>query len=317
MPSPNDERHTVLMLLTSDFVVTRYESLRRKAPELTIVTELAPGLNDDVTALFTFKLPTGIAARLPNLRLAASVGAGADGILSASDLPASVRVTRACDDGLGLSMAQYVVLQILRVFRGLPTLERQHASGDWARLPIPDATKCTVGIMGVGQTGSVVARAVASLGFRVVGWTRTARKETDLEIFSGREALPEFLSQCDFLVCLLPLTDSTRGMLNKSIFSTVRKGCYFINAARGGIVVEDDLLEAIDNEELSGGALDVFDQEPLPRSSPFWGHSKILVTPHSAAQPAVEPVVDQFIENLRRLSAGEPLLYELNRAQGY
>ncbi|MFM0136244.1 2-hydroxyacid dehydrogenase [Caballeronia grimmiae] len=282
-----------------------------------IVTELAPGVNDDVTAVFTFKLPNGIAARLPNLRLAASVGAGADGILSASDLPASVHVTRACDDGLGLSMAQYVVLQVLRVFRDLPTLERQHASGEWIRLPIRDATKCTVGIMGVGQTGSVVARTVASLGFRVVGWTRTARDESDFKIYSGRETLPEFLGQCDFLVCLLPLTDSTRGLLNRSMFATVRKGCYVINAARGGIVVEDDLLAAIDNEELSGAAVDVFDQEPLPQSSPFWRHPKILVTPHSAAQPAVEPVVDQFIENMRRLSTGEPLMHVLNRDLGY
>jgi phosphoglycerate dehydrogenase-like enzyme len=305
------------MLLTSDFVIARYESLRRKAPELKIVTELASGSNEDITAIFTFKLPTGIAARLPKLRLAASVGAGADGILSASDLPRSVYVTRACDNGLALSMAQYVVLQILRVFRDLPAFERQHASGEWIRLLIRDATKCTVGIMGVGQTGSVVARSVAGLGFRVIGWTRTKREESGFEIFSGQETLPEFLGQCNFLVCLLPLTESTRGLVNRSIFSTVQRGCYFINAARGGIVIEDDLLKAVNDGDLSGAAMDVFAQEPLPQNSPFWRHSKILVTPHSAAQPSVEPVVDQFIENLRRLSNGEPLMHELNRDRGY
>jgi phosphoglycerate dehydrogenase-like enzyme len=305
------------MLLTSDFVTARYEELRKRAPDLQIVTELAGDTDPDVTALFAFKLPAGIAPRLPNLQLAASVGAGADGILSAPDLPAHVKVTRAVEPGLGLSMAQFVSLLILRRFRALPTMEAQHAAGEWKRLPVPDAREVTVGIMGLGAIGSVVSGVVSALGFKVIGWTRSPSRNAGVPVFVGQSAMDAFLEQCDYLVCLLPITAQTTGLLDRARLSKLPKDSYVINVARGGIVVEQDLLDLVDEGHLGGAALDVFATEPLPPTSAFWRHDKVLVTPHVAAQPSVGPVVEQFIDNLKRLSDGEPLLNEVDRTLGY
>ncbi|MFS2101900.1 2-hydroxyacid dehydrogenase [Variovorax sp. Varisp85] len=315
-PTPTG-RSKVLMLLTSDFVTARYDALRARAPELEIVTELGSDTDPDVTALFAFKLPAGVAPRLPRLQLAASVGAGADGILSAPDLPAHVKVTRAIEPGLGLSMAQYVVLQLLRQFRGLPAMEAQHAAGEWKRLAVPDAREVTVGIMGLGAIGAVVADAVCALGFKVIGWTRSESRAARVPVFVGEAGMEAFLPQCDYLVCLLPITAQTVGLLNRAHLSKLPKGCFVINASRGGIVVEQDLLALVAEGHLSGGAFDVFANEPLPPTSAFWRHDKVLVTPHIAAQPSVAPVVDQFLDNLRRLKHGEPLINEVDRNLGY
>lgn len=311
-PSPK-----VLMLLTSDFVKSRYEALRSRAPDLQVVTEIEGASDPDVTALFAFKLPAGIAPRLPNLRLAASVGAGADGILSAPDLPPGVRVTRAVEPGLGFSMAQFVSLQILRHFRSLPVMERQHAASEWKRLAVPDASQVTVGVMGLGSIGSVVADALVALGFKVVAWTRTSGRQARVPVFVGERQKDEFLAQSNYLVCLLPFTPETKGSLDRASLRKLPKGSFLVNVARGGIVVEDDLLSLVNDGHLAGAALDVFATEPLPGDSPFWGHERILVTPHIAAQPTVGPVVDQFLGNLRRLAQGQPLLNEVDRSVGY
>lgn len=317
MSKPAARPHKVLMLLTSDFVTARYEALRTRAPDLDIVTELGPGLDPDITALFAFKLPTGIASRLPNLQLAASVGAGADGIISAPDLPMHVKVTRAVEPGLGLSMAQFVSLQILRQFRSLPKMEQQHAAGEWKRLPVPDARQVTVGIMGLGSIGAVVADVVAALGFSVIGWTRSDERESRVPVFIGKAGMDIFLERSDFLVCLLPGTAQTAGLLGRSCLEKLPRGSFVINVARGGIVVEEDLLALVNEGHLSGAALDVFATEPLSPDSELWRHDKILVTPHIAAQPSIDPVVEQFIENLDRLTEGQPLLHEVDRNLNY
>lgn len=317
MTTIEGKSHKVLMLLTSDFVTARYEALRARAPDLEIITALGASVDPGVTALFAFKLSGGIAPRLPNLQLAASVGAGADGILSAPDLPGHVKVTRAVEPGLGFSMAQFVALQILRQFRSLPKMEQQHTAGEWKRLPVPDARSVTVGIMGLGAIGAVVADAIAALGFNVIGWTRSNKPASRVPTFVGEAGMKEFLGQCNFMVCLLPITAETTGLLNRTRLSQLPKDSFVINVARGGIVVEDDLLALVNEGHLSGAALDVFATEPLPASSPFWRHDKILVTPHIAAQPSIGPVVEQFLDNLSRLQDGRPLLHEVDRRLGY
>lgn len=317
MISKDQKPPKVLMLLSSDFVTERYKALRALAPELNVVTELGSDIDPDVTALFAFKLPPGIVPRLPNLRLAASVGAGADGIITAPDLRAEVKVTRAVEPGLGLSMAQFVSMQILRQFRSLPKMELQHAAGEWRRLPVPDARQVTVGIMGLGSIGAVVADVVTALGFEVIGWTRSSARDVRVPVFVGAEGMDAFLAQSDFLVCLLPSTPQTTGLLSRAKLSKLPKNSFVINVARGGIVVEEDLLALVDEGHLSGAAFDVFATEPLPPTSAFWRHERILVTPHIAAQPSVNPVVEQFLENLHRLQSGKPLLNEVDRSLGY
>ena len=239
--------------------------------------------------------------------MASSVGAGADGLLQAKDLPRSVRVTRAADPGLGFSMAQFVTAHILQHFRSLPLMAAQQRAGQWKRLLLPEADKVTVGIMGIGAIGSVVATALEALGFRVVGWARSESAERKVRTFIGKQELEEFLRASNFLVCLLPFTDETRNLLDKEKLAFLPKDAYLVNVARGGIVAEDDLVTT----------LDVFATEPLPAESPIWQNEKIVVTPHVAAQPSVEPVVVQFLENLRRLEAGETLINEVDRQLGY
>lgn len=312
-------QHKVLMLLTSDFVISRYEELRSQQPGLQIITELGAGLDPEVTALFAFKLPPGIAARLPNLKLAASVGAGADGLLSAEDLPEHVRVTRVVEPGLGTSMAQFVALQILAHFRSFRTMYEQHMAASWKRLPVPNARDVTVGVMGLGSIGSVVAKVLMELGFNVVGWTRSNAypRIVSEPLFVGAADLDSFLSRCNYLVCLLPLTAETIALLNYDSLAKLPLGSYVINVSRGGIIIEPDLLRLIDEGHLSGASVDVFETEPLPAADPLWRHDKVMVTPHIAAQPSVVSAVTQFIENLTRLDEGEPLLGEVNRAVGY
>jgi len=315
MQSPASPK--VLMLLSSDFVKSRYDALRDRAPDLQVVTEIEGASDPNVIALFAFKLPAGIAPRLPNLRLAASVGAGADGILSAPDLPPHVKVTRAVEPGLGFSMAQFVSLQILRHFRSLPLMEKQHAAGEWRRLAVPDASQVTVGIMGLGSIGSVVADALVALGFRVIAWTRTAGCDARVPVLFGESQKDAFLAQSNYLVCLLPFTAQTHGALDYASLRKLPKGSFVVNVARGGIVVEDDLLSLVDEGHLAGAALDVFATEPLPPTSRLWNHERILVTPHIAAQPTVGPVVEQFLQNLKRLANDQPLLNEVDRTAGY
>ena len=309
---------TVLMLIGSEFVAARHKALCAKAPDLRVVTDLADCDPADVDAVFTFKLPAGVAPRLPNLRLAASVGAGADGLLSAGDIPAHVAVTRVVEQGLGLSMAQYVAYQVLRRFRGFDRFEAQARERNWQRAAIPDSRAHTIGIMGLGEIGRVVAGALAALGFRVTGWSRSGQPADNVErVFRGAGELPAFLGQCDTLVCLLPFTADTQGMLDRALLQQLKPGAFVVNAARGGIVNESDLLALLDAGHLGGAAFDVFATEPLPPSDPMWSHPKVAVTPHIAAQPSVAAAVDQFLENLSRVRSGQPVLRAIDRQAGY
>jgi len=309
---------TVLMLISSDFVAARHAALCAKAPQLHVVTNIADCDAAQIDAIFTFKLPTGIAPRLPNLKLAASVGAGADGLLAAGDISNQVAVTRVVERGLGLSMAQYVAYQVLKRFRGFDAFEAQAREHHWQRAPIPDSRAHTVGLMGVGEIGSVVAEALSALGFNVIGWTRSGRAVPNVaRIFNGAKELPAFLGLCDTLVCLLPFTTDTKGLLNSDMLKQLKPGAYLVNAARGGIVEEADLLSLIQSGHLLGAALDVFANEPLPASDPLWSHPKVVVTPHIAAQPSIAAAVDQFLENLNRVRSGQTPLHAVDRLIGY
>ena len=309
---------TVLMLLGSEFVAARHQALCAKAPDLRVVTDLAACDPADIDAIFGFKLAPGVAPRLPHLKLVSSVGAGADGLLSAGDIAAHVAVTRVVEPGLGLSMAQYVAYQVLRRFRGFDRFEAQAHAGQWQRGPIPDSREHTIGIMGVGEIGRVVATALVALGFRVVGWSRSARPAVGIDrVFGGQEELAPFLGQCDTLVCLLPFTEATRGMLDGGLMRQLKAGAFVVNAARGGIFDEAALVALLDAGHLSGAAFDVFATEPLPAGDPLWSHPRVAVTPHIAAQPSVAAAVDQFLDNLARVRSGQPALQAVDRQAGY
>lgn len=308
----------VLMVIGSDFVAARHRALLDRAPHLRVVTDLQQCDSADVDAIFAFKLQPGVVPELPNLKLLASVGAGVDGLLSAGDIPMGVAVTRVVDTALGQSMSQYVSYQVVRQFRSFGRYERQALAQVWDRHAIPDASTHTVGLMGVGEVGRVVALALNAQGFRVTGWSRSGQASEGVQrMYRGDAELARFISDVDTLVCLLPFTPQTRGMLDYTLLSQLKPGSCIVNAARGGIVVEQDLVKLLDDGHLSAAAFDVFETEPLPTSAQLWRHPKVSVTPHIAAQPSVKTAVDQFITNLARVRAGRAPLYAVDRAAGY
>ena len=306
------------MLLSSEVVASRHRALRETAPELEVVTSLEDCDPARIDALFAFKLAPGLAPQLPNLKLVASVGAGADGLLAAGDIPPHVWVTRVVEAGLGLSMAQYVAYQVLRRFRGFDRYEAQARDRQWQRHPLPDGRTHTVGVMGVGEIGGAVAQALLALGFRVTGWSRSGQGVDGMHaMYAGEAQLGAFLGETDTLVCLLPFTSATRGLLDGALLRRLKPGAFVINAARGGILDEAALVALVDEGQLAGAALDVFATEPLPPEDALWRHPRITVTPHIAAQPTVQGAVAQFLDNLQRVRSGAQPLHAIDRQAGY
>ncbi|MDB5414913.1 MAG: glyoxylate/hydroxypyruvate reductase [Rubritepida sp.] len=255
--------------------------------------------------------------RYPNLKLIVSMGAGVDHLLRAPGPPPGIPVARLKDARLTSAMMEWVVLNVLRFHRQDPEYRAQQAARIWNELPAPDTAKRRVGILGLGQLGTAAAHALTALGFPVMGWTRSPRKLTNVQSLHGTDGLDAMLRQTDILVCLLPLTPETRGVINARSLALLPRGAFVINAARGGHVVAQDLLAALDADHIAGAALDVFEPEPLPADHPFWGHPKVLVWPHAASITIPSSAAPQVVENIRRARDGRPLINLVDFAAGY
>lgn len=307
----------ILAISTSKFIDEQVEALRRLAPDEVIVTDAGAVDPDDVETILAFKLAPGIAGRYRRLRFIACAGAGVDEVIAAGDLPEGVPVTRPRDELQAARMAQYACLMLLRWHRELHRYESQQRESRWARHASQPETDWTVGLMGFGDVGRAVASACAVLRYPVRAWTRSPQTHADATTFSGQDGLSAFLSGTRVLICLLPLTRETRGLLSTSLFRRLPAGAYLINASRGSILVEPDLLQALDEGHLAGAALDVHAVEPLPAGSPLWRHARIVVTPHIAAMPRPEVTAAQLLDNLARARRGEPLAQLVDRDRGY
>ena len=305
---------SILVVVTSRFLELQLAALRALAPEERFVTDPDGAESDAVEAIVAYRLAAGIAPRFSALRFVASPGAGIDELL-ASGIPPRVPIVRVLDPTQGQRMAQYVALMVLRRQRALPRLEAQHRRAEWLRFA--PGEECTVGVMGCGSIGSPVVVALRALGFPVVVWARSPRAIDGVESFAGATGLAAFLARSQVLVCALPLTPETEGLLCTKTLALLPRGAYLINVSRGGLLVEADLLAAVDRGQLAGAALDVFATEPLPPGSPLWRREEILCTPHLAAAPRPEVVGRQVLENLRRSRRGEPLLNVVDRSRGY
>jgi D-3-phosphoglycerate dehydrogenase/glyoxylate/hydroxypyruvate reductase A len=306
---------SILVLATSRFMQEQLAALRSLAPRERFDTDPDAARADEVEAIVAFRFATGVAPRFPNLRLVASPGAGADELLAAGDIPAHVPIVRAVDPLQGRRMAQYVALMVLRQQRDLPRLEAQHQRGEWRRFA--PGQEGIVGLLGYGTIGAPVADALQRLGFPVIAWARTPHREAGIEIATGVATLRSFLARCNVLVCTLPLTAETRGLLDAEALAVLPRGAYLINVSRGGVLREIDLLAALDAGQLRGAALDVFSAEPLPADNPLWRRPEILCTPHVAAVPRSDEVARQILDNLRRARDGQALLNVIDRQRGY
>jgi phosphoglycerate dehydrogenase-like enzyme len=307
---------SILVLNTSPIVEAQLAALRRLAPHERIDTD--PDRIDPaaVETILAFRLPDGLVARFPNLRFLAAAGAGVDEVLG-TPLPAHLPVTRANDPAQAVRMAQYVALAVLRWHRELPRYETQQVRREWTRRAADHEREWSVGLMGFGAQGQAVARALVALGYPVRAWTRTPREHADVQCFSGESGLPPFLAGTRVLVCLLPLTAQTRGLLALPLFERLPRGAYVMNVARGALLDERDLLAALASGHLAGAALDVYAREPLPRDDPLWQDGRILATPHIAAIPDPGTAARQLLDNLERARRGEPLRDVVDRERGY
>ena len=245
---------------------------------------------ESIDYVLSFLPPPGLLKTFPNLKAAFSLGAGVDGFLSDPDYPKRVPLVRFADRTLSAEMAQFVLMQVLIHHRRQRLFDEAQSKRQWRQRMLPRRTEDTrIGMLGLGEIGSFTALLLMELGFPVASWSRTRKTLPGLTSFAGDGELHAFLGRTDILVCLLSLTRKTAGILNAKTFAALPEGGFVINVARGGHLVETDLIAALDSGHLSGAVLDVFGEEPLPESSPLWSHPKITVTPHIAAisQPAV------------------------------
>jgi glyoxylate/hydroxypyruvate reductase A len=255
--------------------------------------------------------------RYPNLKLIVSMGAGVDHLLRPPGPPPGIPVARLVDRLLTSAMSEWVLLNVLRFHRQDQAYRAQQAARVWDELPAPATEATRIGILGVGALGSDAAAKLGALGFQVMGWSRREKTLPGVQGFHGAAGLDAMLAQSDFLVCLLPLTPDTRGIINARTLGLLPRGAFVLNAARGGHVVDDALLAALASGQVAGAALDVFEPEPLPAAHPFWAHPKVVMTPHAASITIPESVAPQVVGNIRRARAGAPLLNLVDFAAGY
>jgi glyoxylate/hydroxypyruvate reductase A len=275
----------------------------------------------DIAYACVFRAPPGLLASLPNLKLIVNLGAGVDRLFSDPKLP-SVPIVRAAHPDLTMRMTEYVVLHTLRYHRRHPVYEAQQRQRIWKGHPQPAASEVNVGVMGLGVIGTEAALVLARIGFNVAGWSASPKIIAGVETVHGQEGLGAFLARTEILVCLLPLTEATRGILNRALFARLKSngaagGAYLINAGRGALQIDGDILAALDEGILAGATLDVFAQEPLPSESPMWVHPKVTLTPHNAGDLSPAALVGDVVAQFDRLERGEPLLNVVDRDRGY
>ncbi|MDR3494941.1 MAG: glyoxylate/hydroxypyruvate reductase A [Ancalomicrobiaceae bacterium] len=294
----------------------------RGARDLAVVDGRAPHDPAEIRYAAVWKPTPGLLAGLTNLEVIFNLGAGVDALLADATLP-DVPLVRVADPDLTQRMTEYVVWQVLHHHRGGLHFGRAQAEARWRPLSDqPAASDVRVGIMGLGVLGRDAADALKRLGFDVAGWSRRPDPDAGFPHFSGEAGLDGFLARTDILVALLPLTPATRGILDAKLFTKLARdgrlgGPVLINAGRGGLQVEADIVAALHDGTLIGASLDVFEVEPLSRDSPLWGEPNVVITPHAAADSDPRRLSRYVLEQIERHRAGLALDNLVDRATGY
>lgn len=298
--------------------------IRREAPDLDV--RIAPDLGNpaDIDTALCWLPPRGLLATLPNLKLIVSVGAGVDALLDDPTLPGAPLV-RFVDPDLTGRMAEYIALQVLYHQRRMTEYRALQAERKWTYIPEAAAHEVRVGLMGLGVLGTASAHVLKAVGYQVRSWTRSPKAVPGVTSFVGEAALDDFLAETDILAAILPLTAETRGMLNRGLIRKLSRqgrtpllpGPVLINAGRGGLQIDADIHAALEAGELYAASLDVFQVEPLPTTSPFWDHPRVVVTPHNAAESSPLAISRYAIRQMRRQAAGEALENVVDRGRGY
>jgi glyoxylate/hydroxypyruvate reductase A len=272
---------------------------------------------EEIDYILAWQHPRGELKRYPRLKAIFSLGAGVDKLLRDPDLPPGVPIIRLVDRALTAGMTEYVLLHVLRYHRRMPELEQLQRRAHWVELESPPPWERRVGILGLGVLGSDASQKLAALGFDVAGWSNRPKQIAGVTSLTGEDGLAQLLARSEILVCLLPLTQATSGILNARNLARLPRGAFVINAARGGHVVEADLLAALDSGQIAHATLDVVSEEPLPSMHPFWRHPKVTLTPHVASLTWAPTATEHIIGNIRRHEAGQPMSPLVDLAREY
>src|SRR6202171_3894632 len=279
--------------------------------------EGATGATDGADYALVWKPPPELLAKRTSTKPIFNLGAGVDSLESIPRSLQAVPLIRLEDAGMAEQMAEYVVHAVLRRYREFDTYAQSQRDALWQPRERLAKRGFRVGILGMGVLGAAAAAALAPFGFPVDGWSRSRKQISDVRSFAGTAELGKFLGRCRVLVCILPLTAETRGMLNRATLSQLSQGAYVVNVSRGALLIDQDLLALIDSGAISGATLDVFQEEPLPPLHAFWHHRRITVTPHVSAVTRIEESVAQVAAKIRRLEAGLPVSGIVDRKHFY
>ena len=290
-------------------------AFQKEAPG--IVLEVGPQVIDpeSVDILLLWKHPQGSLARFTQVKLYYSLGAGVDHLMKDSELLPAVPICRIIDPLLSFSMSNYILFAVLYYQRKWDKFLQDRKDKIWDHDGIAEEN-ISIGILGLGTLGTDAAIKLHQLGFEVTGYSPSPKQIQGINTFAQGE-LADFLAQCNVLVCTVPSTPQTYALLSKPLFDQLSQPTYLINVARGSVQVEKDILDALENNVLSGAFLDVFETEPLPKESPLWTHPKVQITPHIASITNPQAGVAQIINNAKALKEQTDLVHVVDPKKGY
>ena len=290
------------------------EGLRSAMPSASIALWAAGAAQADYAVVWA--PPQQFVDEQPGLKAIFNIGAGVDALLQLR-IPPAMKLVRLDDAGMSAQMAEYVCHAVIRHFRDFEGYEDDTGSGKWSYRKPRNRTEFPVGVMGLGVLGERVARSLVQFDYPVVGWSQTPKDIPGVRSFVGAAQFDAFLKSTKVLVCLLPLTPATAGIMQQGSLAKLQQGGYVINVARGAHLIDDDLIQLIDNGHLAGATLDVFRTEPLPAGHPFWQHPKIRVTPHTSARTLRHESIAQIVGKIQALEQGQRIAGTVDQARGY